>query len=46
MATVKYALEVLGYGSSKRIESEIFGRLSLHKDSDEASNGMNPTKEH
>jgi len=46
MATVKDALEVLGYGSSKRIDSEIFGPLSLHKDSDEASNGMNPTKEH
>jgi hypothetical protein len=25
MATVKDALEILGYGSSERIESEIFG---------------------
>lgn len=46
MATVKDALEIIGYGSSsERIESEeIFGRLSVHKDSDEAYNGENPTK--
>lgn len=47
MTTGKDALEVLGYGSSsERIESkEIFGRLSVHEDSDkEAYNGENPTK--
>lgn len=46
LATVKDALEVLGYGGGERIESETFSRLSLHKDSDEASNGMNSRKEH
>jgi DNA polymerase elongation subunit (family B) len=46
IATVKDALEVLGYGSSERIESEeIFDRLSVHEDSDKASNGENPVKE-
>jgi DNA polymerase I len=47
MATVKDALEVLGYGSSERIESEILRWLSVHKDSDkEACNGeKNSTKE-
>jgi DNA polymerase I len=49
MATVKDALEVLGYGSSsERIESEeIFGRLSVHKDSDkEACNRETLQKGH
>jgi DNA polymerase, archaea type len=33
MTTVKDALEVLGYGSSERIGSEIFDQLSVHEDS-------------
>jgi DNA polymerase, archaea type len=45
ITTVKDALEVLGYSSSERIESEIFSRLSVHEDSDKACNGENPAKE-